>query len=262
LVAGLAALGCEKALTMYPPLENCPNGKCGSSGGLGAGVGTGTGGAGTTTGAGGEVALGTLTGTVERLTNPDFVTTVQTPLTTPANIVIQPATGPQISTPYGGSNGTTFTAANIPSGLAWVYVQDLSNGGAQIWSTISQVMMPQIASVVVPAVDQGLFASVDPSMIASTLASHVVLLLRYSGMPYKGLQVTGGFGGAVLLYDTGPGVYAEAGTATGTGGSVILYNSGLTGLVTISLYDPTLMHTYHLPVMTAAGAVTVAVYDL
>jgi hypothetical protein len=271
-VAGAVALGCGDKALDYPPLQNDCNpdaGRCNvTSGGIGSGAGSGTGGGTTASGSGGEVPLGTLTGTVQRMVDPTFSSTIPTSLTTLANIVITPASGPQITASYGGTAGPTFTAANIPAGLAWVAVQDQSNGGAQIWSTISAVTMPQIASIVLPAVDTGMLMNVAsnlPNVQAkglSTFTSHVVLMLSFNGTPYKGLQVTGGSGGAVVVYDAGPGIYSDQNMATGTGGTVILFDAGLPGMATISLYDPTLMRTYPVTVMTAAGTVTLAAFDL
>jgi hypothetical protein len=271
-VAGAVALGCADKIPDYPPIQGCTSGPCKSSGaGIGSGAGTGTAGTGggtTTTGSGGQVALGTLTGSVHRMVDPAFAMMGPTTVTTPATIVIQPASGPQITALYGGSNGTTFTASNVPAGLAWVEVQDQSGGGAMIWNTISPVIMPQIAPIVLPAVDQGTMTNVVsnlPSVQAkgvSTFASHVVLMLQFNGAPYKGLQVTNGAGGAIVIYDTGPGSYSDSNTATGIAGTIILFDSSLTGPATITLTDPTLMKSYMVTVMTATGAVTLASFDL
>jgi hypothetical protein len=272
-VATTIAIGCGDKLTTYPPPKGCnmDAGPCpmSSGAGIGSGAGTGTGGGTTTTGSGGEVPLGTLTGTVVRMLDPTFVSANGPKITSLASIVIQPATGPQIVAPYGGTNGTTFTATNVPAGLAWVEVRDESQGGAGIWSTITALTMPQISSVTLPVVDEGTLtnlASNLPNVGAkgplSTQASHVVLMFRFNGTPYKGLQVTGGTNGAVIVYDTGPGNYSDQTMATGTAGTVILFDSGLTGPATISLTDPTMMKTYQVTAMTAQGAVTLAAFDL
>jgi hypothetical protein len=198
-----------------------------------------------------------------------FPSTASATLTTAANIVIQPASGSQIMVPYAGATGTsTFDAMGVPAGPAWVYVADQSMGAANIWSTISQVSVPQLGSVTLPVVDQRIFANIASSLPSvqlkgvSTQAAHVVLLLQHQLVAYKGVQVTGGSAGAAVVYDTGPGIYSDQATATGTGGTIILFDAAPSGLSTILITDPALMKTYSVAVFTAAGAVTVARFDL
>lgn len=266
--AGLAgvAFGCGDPLASYPPIQGCDNdaGTCSFGAGAGPGPDAGT----TSTGTGGAQGTSELTGTVERISDTSFTTVSPASLTSAANIVLQPASGAQITVPYGGTAGTTFDLMNVAAGGAWALVQDESGGAAGIWSTISAVSVPQLAPIILPVVDQGIFTTAlsnSPTIatqgIAAT-ASHVVLVLQHQGAPYKGVQVTGGAGGAVVVYDNGPSVYSDTFTATGSAGMVILVNSALSGLTTVTLTDPTLMKSYTVALYTATGAVTLAGFDL
>jgi hypothetical protein len=264
----LAAVACGSSLSKYPPLEGCSFDAGVCSEGPGGGVLLPDAGTTSSSGTGGSSAASDLTGTVARIDSPTFMGRAPTSLTTAASIVVQPASGSQITVPYGGTAGTSFDAMSVPAGPAWVYVADQSMGGAGIWSTISPVSVPQLAPIVLPVVDQGIFANVASSLPSVQLrgvsagAAHVVLILQHQGAPYQGVQVTGGSAGAVVVYDTGPGVYSDQATATGTGGTIILFDAGLSGLSTIQLTDPLAMKTYSVAVFTATGAVTLASFDL
>lgn len=267
----VSLLGCpqDNVGNYGPPPSGCilDTGTCGAGSPGGGGMkdaGTGSDGGGT----GGAQGASELTGSVARMETPDFTTVSPTPLTGAANIVIQPASGPQIMVPYGGMNPTTFDAMSVPAGLSWIYVQDQSGGASGIWSTVSAVNVPQLAPIVLPVVDQQLFTSVAAGLPSvqlkgvSTQAAHIVLLLQHQGAPYKGVQLTSGSAGATVVYDIGPGTYSDQATATSTGGTILLFNAGVTGLTTISLTDPALMKTYQVALFTATGAVTIAGFDL
>jgi hypothetical protein len=268
--AALGGLGCGDDIGMYGPASGCAiDAGCGinSSGG-----GPAPDGGGTTTssssGTGGSVAVGELRGDVEQFADATFLTTTGSPVQGAINILLSPASGPQINVPYGGSNGTTFDVMSVPSGAGWVSVQDQSQGANGIWSTITPLTLPQLGTVVLPVVSQSTFTNLAGSLPTVQLAgvsmqaAQIVLLLQYNGQPFSGVSVTSGAGGAIVAYDVGPGVYSDQATTTSSGGTIILFNAGGSGMATIGITNTTLMKSYTLTVPATNGAVTVAGFNL
>jgi hypothetical protein len=261
---------CASKIPDYPPPGQCDptQGVCPKSstavGGVGATTGTGgAGGAGTaSTGVGANTPGSPLTGTVDLITSPDFADTTMTPFPGTANIVVYPSTGGTISTPFTGGPGATFSFTSVPNGQGWMFV-DVTNGAAL--STLSPVGLPVPGSLTVPAIDQTMMQNITtslPSLAAtgvSALAAQIVVTITSAGVPYQGVSVTGATGGAVVVYDTGNGVYSDSSTATGLAGTVILFNSGLRGTQVLTLTDAT-MKSEQITVLTAQGAVTLASY--
>ncbi len=89
-----------------------------------------------------------------------------------------------------------------------------------------------------------------------------MLVLTLAGQPYSGLQVTGGSAGGTVVYDIGPGTYSDSATVTGSGGTIIFFNAAGSGMTTITVTSMQLTKSFPLSVYTAAGAVTVAGFDL
>jgi hypothetical protein len=268
---GFFALGCLPAIPDYPPPPPCNTnlGLCPMSAVAGGGVGpTGTGGGGvggsTNVSVGGSGGSSPLVGNVDLITSPAFDNNAMTPFTGMANIVDYPTVGGSFTASYaGGSSGSTFAFTSLPEGASWFIVQDLTNGGSGIFSTLSTTTLPVATTLTLPVIDSGMMQNIAsnlPSIAVSgvsTLASHVVLLVSQAGSPYPGVSMTGTTGGATVVYDTGSGVYTDSGTATGIAGTIILFNSGLSGMVTLTLTNSTMM-TAQVVVDTAQGAVTLA----
>src|SRR5262249_40103346 len=149
----------------------------------------------------------------------------------------------------------------VAAGKAWIVVNDASMGASGVWSTVSSISVPQISSITVPVVDQALVTSIAgslPSVAAkgvSTKSAHVVLLLQHAGAPYKGAQVSGATGGAVVAYDSGPGTYSDTATATGAAGTVLLFDTSLSGMTSVTITDPALNKSWPVPLLTGAGAI-------
>ncbi len=262
----MAVTGCPSAIADFPPPGNCnpKEGVCPAPGGAAGGVGsTGVGGSVVTTtigagGIGGSAVGSPVTGSVDIIASPDFVDSMA-PFTGAATIVAYPAAGGMYSAPYSmGAVGATFDFSILPNGPTWFFV-DAPN--TSVISTFSPVNLPQVAPIVLPAVDQVTLqniASPLPSLATagvSPLASQIVLLITNAGVPYPGVAVTGATGGAVVVYDTGNGSYSDSATATGIAGTIILFNSSLGGMQVITLTDTT-MKSNQLVVLAGQGAVT------
>jgi hypothetical protein len=214
----------------------------------------------------GSAATSELTGTVHRIVATDFSDATAMPYAGPAKVALYSMMGAEIDTTYGGMGGPSFDAKSVPSGKAWIAVLDQSMQG--VWSTVSALDLPQITSVVVPVIDKTVFTNIVATLptvqakgVSPTLA-HVVLLLQHAGAPYKGVHVSGGTGSGEVVYDTGPGTYAEAATATGAAGTVLLFNTTLSSYATITITDPALPKSWSVTVLTGGGLVTLASFDL
>lgn len=256
----LSGMGCSPADTTYPPPPPCQGPHCNTNPAGGSNPGQDGGGIGGSDA--GTPAAGDVTGTVHRIANGAF-DDLDTLFNSSATVVALPPGAAMISAPYGGSAGTSFKLPSVPSGLIWFFVRDETSGGAGVLSTLSLVQLPALTSIPLPVIDLGVLQNIASSLPAvsakgvSSLAAQIILILTHGNGPYKGVAVSGGAAGAQIVYDLGPGNYTDTGTVTGAAGTVILFNSGLAGLSTLTLTDPTTMTTYHLPVQTAAGAATV-----
>jgi hypothetical protein len=158
---------------------------------------------------------------------------------------------------------------NVPVGVSWLLVQDLSNGAAGIYSTFSAATLPVVPSLTLPVVDQSVLTSIASNLPnltlqggVSPLAAHVVLTLTQNDAPAAGISLTGGAGGGEVVYDIGPGTFSETATATGSGGTIIVFNAGLQGPDTITLTNAATMASYTVPVETGHGVVTLVSLDL
>jgi hypothetical protein len=205
-------------------------------------------------------------GTVHRIVSTDFTDSMAMPYAGPAKIAVYSMLGAEIDATYGGTAGPTFDAKSVPSGKAWIAVLDQSS--ASVWSTVSGLDLPQITSVVVPVIDHTVITNIVATLptvqakgVSPTLA-HVVLLLQHAGSPFKGVTVSGGMGGGMVAYDTGPGTYSDAATATGAAGTVLLFNTTLSSYATITITDPALSKSWPVTVLTSGGLVTLASFDL
>jgi hypothetical protein len=267
---GWAFCACGSSVPDYPLIMDiCDGGYCPPPGLTVSHAATSTGtasGSSSTGGVGGAGPTSDLSGTVHSIASPAF-TDSGTSFSGAASIAIYPSKGNQINAGYGGSSGTTFDAQNLPAGKAWLFVEDQSMGASGVWSTVSSLTLPQIGTVALPVIDQALvtgIAATLPTVMAkgvSTTASHVVLLLTHAGAPYKGVQVTGGSGGALIAY-TGAGTYSDSATTTGTAGVALLFDTSLSGLATITVTELTSMKSWPVEVLTGAGAITLASADL
>jgi len=273
LAAGLALGGCSVNTDRYPPPAQCTGSRCDNTGSppgikttTGSGGG-GQGGAGGAGGSGGAAALIDQSGTVHRITSPDFQDLSTTSYAGLATIVALPNAGGTIQAPYGGSNGTTFTLAGVPSGATWLLVQDQTSGASGIISTFSYARLPVLGAFTLPVIESGALdtvASALPTVVTkgvSPLVAQVILLVAQNGSPFEGVSVTGGSGGAQIAYDSGAG-YSDSATATGPGGAIILFNAGLSGLSTITLTDAATSKTYGVEVQAAPGTATLASVEL
>jgi hypothetical protein len=268
LAVGLAGIGCAKVESFGAP-PPCSGSHCATNPAGGATQGPDGGGTG---GTGGAAAGATdVTGTVHLITNPAF-DDLGTQFSGASNVLALPAGTATITTPYGGLTvpPTSFTLLNVPAGLTWFFVQDTSNGGSGALSTLSQAQVPALTAVPLPVIELGVMTSIAnslPSLAAngvSTLGSQIILVLTHLNNPYKGVAVSGGAGGAKIVYDLGPGTYTDTGTATGAAGTVILFNASLSGLAVVTLTDTlaTPMTQYQVAVQTALGAATLVRMDL
>jgi hypothetical protein len=184
----------------------------------------------------------------------------------PAKIALYFMTSPEIDATYGGMGPSTFDLKSVPNGKAWVAVVDQSMSG--VWSTVSPLSLPQITAVALPVIDQSVVTSIASSLptvqakgVSQSLA-HVVLLLQHAGAPYKGVTVSGGTGGGLVAYDLGPGTYSDTATATGAAGTVLLFDTNLSSYATITITDPALSKSWPVTVLTGAGTITLASFDL
>jgi hypothetical protein len=214
----------------------------------------------------GSGATSDLSGTVHRIVATDFSDTMAMPYAGPAKIALYSMMGAEIDTTYGGMGGPSFDAKSVPSGKSWIAVQD--QGSQSVWSTVSALDLPQITSVAVPVIDQTVITNIVATLptvqakgVSPTLA-HVVLLLQHAGAPYKGVKVSSGTGSGVVVYDTGPGTYSDAATATGAAGTVLLFDTTLSSYATITITDPALSKSWPVTVLAGGGLVTLASFDL
>jgi hypothetical protein len=214
----------------------------------------------------GSASTSDLSGTVHRIVSTDFSAAMAMPYAGPAKIALYSMVGSEIDTTYGGTAGPSFAAKSVPSGKAWILVQDQSM--ASVWSTVSALDLPQLTSVALPVIDRTVFTTIAATLpnvqtkgVLPTLA-HVVLLLQHAGSPYAGVKVSGGAGGGVVVYDTGPGTYSDAATATGAAGTVLLFDTTLSSYATITISDPALSKSWPITVLTGGGLVTLASFDL
>jgi hypothetical protein len=275
LLAASSSLGCEPALPDYPPIQGCDldAGPCTMGGG---GIGIGTGGATTTTntaagstGAGASTSTSTLTGTIGLVTSECFGPPT-TPFTGAVSLVVTPSAGSPVTVPYGNGGGTggspttaSFDLPNLTGSSAWALVEDTTNGGSGILSTLSYLTLPQIGPVEIPVIDSGMFTSLatsQPDLAATgldTSAAQLVLQIAHAGSPYQGVSLTSGVSGTVA-YDTGGCTYDDTASATGSDGIIIVFNAGGSGAITITLTSSTTTPptSYSVPAQTVAGAVT------
>ncbi|MFT3770043.1 MAG: hypothetical protein QM820_31835 [Minicystis sp.] len=261
LAAGVALTGCQEAGTKYPPPSSCEGSMCGGTppGGGVTGQDGGQGGGGT----GGAGATIDQSGTVHRVVSPSFDDTVATPYGEAATIVFLPDSGTSTSASYGGGAGTTFSFTQIPSGRAWFFVQDDTAGAAQVLSTFSYWQLPVLGTFSLPVIDLGTMQSIAanlPTVAAKggvlTNGAQIILKVVHATLPYKGVQVTGGSGGAQVAYDSGSG-YSDTALATGAQGTIILFNSGLAGPSSITLTDTSTQMSYGVEVQASPGGATI-----
>jgi hypothetical protein len=258
------ALSCQAVDNVpdYPMLvENCDLGDGGSCpppslGGSGTGASHGSSSSG-----GGDAGAGLhLTGSVALVSSPAFDLATATPYQGTANVVGTGAQGDVVA-PYGGAAGTKFDLAGLSPGTQWLLVQDTS-GNAGVLSTWSSAGVPSAGPVTLPLLDTQTLAQIAAaSNVAGGLsptAAQVIVRVTKSGAPLANVTATGGLGSAVVVYDTGPGTYSPAATATGSGGTILLFNAQLSGESAITLKDGTSMATYMVPVHAAPGAATMA----
>ena len=255
----LLGIGCSSSVPDYPMLvEVCTGdgGSCPPPVILVDGGGWTT----TTTGTGGGAVVVELKGGVGLVSSAAFDVKTATPYQGTANIV---GTGPQgiVTAPYGGPAGTTFDLQGLSSGSQWLLVQDTS-GGTTVLSTWSPVSLPSASPVTLPLLDTQTLAQIAAASSTvegglSPTAAQVVVQVTRGGAPYANVTATGGLGGAVVVYDTGPGTYSGTATATGSGGTILLFNAQLSGQSTITLKDAS-MATILVPVHAAPGAATMA----
>jgi hypothetical protein len=270
LAVGIALGACAEDKDRYPGIQPCTGSMCGGvtpgvmgggEGGSGGGMGSGG------SGAGGAAATIDQTGTVHRITSPDFQDIGAPAYAGAATIVALPSAGGSFTAPYGGTNGTTFDLKGIPSGGTWFFVQDDTAGAAGIISTFSYANVPVLTGVTLPAIDVGVLENIAsnlPSVSAvgvSPLAAQVIIFVEHAGAPYKGVSVSGGGAGAQVAYDSGAG-YSDSAAATGTFGVAILFNAGLSGSSTIALTDTSTNKTYGVEVQAAPGAATLATVEI
>jgi hypothetical protein len=269
----LSVAACEPELKHYPPPGECQQEDGGPScvqnpaGGGTAAAGTG---GGTTTsagGTGGAVPTGDFTGTVHRIVSPAFDDAAMVQYTGAATIVAPGANG-NVSAMYGGTVGTTFTLTGAATGNVWILVQDGTNGGGGILSTFVPATLPSTGPLALPVVDLGLLQNIANNLPTvsgigvSQLAAQVVLQLFHNNAPFKGLKVTSGANGAQIAYDTGPGLYSDSATATGSAGTVILFNAPFNGAHAITFTDTATSTTYDVTIQAGTGAATLAIVEL
>lgn len=272
LAVGLALGGCSIDDNRYPAPQPCTGSKCGgnttppSANPTTGSGGGGQGGAGGTGGTGGAPTSIEQIGTVHLITSTDFQDN-GTSYAGAATIFALPNAGGMYSAPYGGSNGTTFDLKNIPSGPAWLLVQDDTGGTSGIISTLSFAKLPVLSGFALPVIDLGVLTTIAtglPTVSAkgvSTLAAQVILFVQKNGVPKKGIAVTGGSAGGQIAYDSGAS-YSDSAAATSAGGTVILFNAALAGLSTITLTDQATTTTYAVDVQAAPGAATIVTVEL
>jgi hypothetical protein len=254
-------LGCS-TVPDYPLLmEDCTRNDAGAClPPLPTGLGGATSGA-SSSGTGGAGAGVEVKGTVALVSSPSFDLKTATPYQGTANIVGAGAGG-VVTAPYGGPAGPKFDLAGVSPGPGWLLVNDTS-GSSTVLSTWSRVALPSAGPVTLPLIDQATIAQIaaaSPSIKGglSPTAAQVIVQVTKGGAPLAGVTTTGGTGGAVLVYDTGPGTYSATATATGSGGTILLFNAQLSGESTITLKDGASMATYQVPVHAAPGAATMA----
>ncbi len=258
------AVACSPTYDNYPPLSGCPvdAGHCSAISG-GASEGAGGSKSTSSTGAGGATAESSLLGGVDLISAPTFADT-GTAYSGAANIVALPPVGSTITSTFAGGAGATFDLLDMPSGNSWILVQDTSGGSAGIVSTYSGPWgTPNPSPITLPVLSSQLLTNIASDLPGtliggvSSLAAQVVLIVTHGGAPYQGLSVTGGAGGAHVVYDIGPGAYSDTTSATSTGGTIILFNMSTTSTTaTISLTDTATAVVYSVPVQTAPGTAT------
>lgn len=255
-VAAIAGLGCKSEDEGFGAPPPCAAGQSckptivggGSSGSGGSGAGG--------SGAGGGVS-GSLAGNVGVIATETF--DALTLFNGKATILGDKAGGGQVSADYTGS-ATGFDLEGLVDGARWLLVQDVTMGGAGIFSTYSPTIVPGTA-VTLPVIDSQLMtkiASTLPITGINATAAQIILLVRHKGKPFGGVSIQGAGPGGSIAYDTGPGTFSGITTATGSAGVILSLNTpaGAQGKVTITLVD-SMAITYPLgQIPVAAGAAT------
>lgn len=272
VLAGVLFAGCAQDYERFPEKPPCKQGDhcSGAAGipGVGAGPGGagGTGGLGGAGGSGGALPEGTdVTGSLSVVVTTSF--DQLEPYAGQATITAPSAQGADVSAPFGGAAGSTFSLKGVATGVQWFFVKDETGGATQVFSTWSPVLLPSAQAISLPVIDLDTMTSIATSLPTvgslSGTAAQIVLKVTRDDLPLAGVAVTSGAGGATLAYDTGPGIYSDAATATGTGGAMILFNTSpsASGKRTITLTDDA-MRAFVVEVPVTAGAATIAVYEL
>ena len=274
-VAGsLYLAGCEKAGDKYGPQPECSSDNCDSNiGAKGGSVGSGGAGGGTTTG-----PTTNITGTVVRLSSPDFTTTLGTSYTGDATILGPGASGATVTATYptssplagtGGGTSDSFTLSGVVTGNQWLEVRDDTSGGAGVMTTFSQAdITSSLGQITLPLVDLGMLQNIAsnlPSVATngvSTIASQIVLFIGKNDVPLKGVHVTSGAVGGIPVYDLGSGIYSDSATSTGEAGTIIIFNSGASGSATIVVTDTATNNSFQVVVPVSPGAITLGAFGI
>ena len=263
-----AALGCE-ARDRFPPPPPPPPCEAGVGCGSASGThvdGTGSGGGGGSGSGGGGGATGQIidvTGTVglavtaelDQIQSYDGLATIEGP----------GPKGTTVKASFGGAAGKTFTLVGVVSGSDWLFVHDDTSGATGVLSTFSPHTLPSPTPITVPVVDQTLLQGIAQNQPGAPFLdetrAQIILVLKQGGvMPASGVSVKSGAGGAILVYDQGPGIYTGQTTETGSAGVIVLLNAPAAQELTIELGLGTKFYDVVIP--TAAGAATVGRFDL
>jgi hypothetical protein len=144
-----------------------------------------------------------------------------------ATIIGTGANGMSVQAPYGNGN-STFTLKNLPAGQSWVLVRDETVGAGGIFSTYSAVQVPAAGDVMLPVIDRQLLTSIAGTLpVAATVQpdkAHLVIELVRSKLPLSGVSLSTQLPGAVIAYDTGPGLYSNTTKQTSSEGTILVFN--------------------------------------
>jgi hypothetical protein len=271
LVALAVGVGCQSSDKTLKATD-CALGKggdCGVNPGAGSGVNPGAGGAGGTSGAGGagggEEKVVDAKGSVALIDSNTFdhLSDYAKKVT-----IIAPAPGGSVEGTYAGA-GQTFALNGASAGVHWLFARDDSGGNAGIFSTYTAHKVSASTPLVVPVLDQQVLQAIalqQPNFVSfQGLSAQVILELTRQGGPAPGLTLISSAFGGIVAYDQSAGVYSSNGAKkTGGSGVILMINVGIVGgdgELDILLADE-VNETYSFSVPVAAGAATVARFDL
>jgi hypothetical protein len=263
LLASLAAFAaCNQDDDHFPPAGECQV-KC-SEAVVGAGVtvaaSTGSGGGG---GAGGTGPAGTVTGVVGLYDNETFSEVML--YSGAATIIGFDGEQNQISAPYDGANGGSFTLTGLGED-PWMLVENTTGGVSDLFNTWSE--RPSTSDIQLAAVDftvlEGIVESIPSPTEIIDGDAQVVIKIERAGVPLSGVTVQTALGAGTILYDAGGGGYTDVG-ATGVDGTILILNV-LAGddptYLEVDVLDADMMPFALTNILITANAATVAGFSI